>query len=289
MTALSFGAYVLPSDPSHGIDLLRRLEGLEFDTAWAGDTLGDWRRPSEPLLDAWVALGAHAVASQRIRLGMLITNLAWRDPVLVARFAMSVDRLSGGRFVLGLGCGEVPDQVMAGPGVLDMPARERVDRLAEGTVVVDRLLRGDCSTFQGRFTRYDTAAMAPGPVQQPRPPLLIAGNGPRVIRLAADHADIWNTYVDTDLGSFYESTAVRVDALDAHLADTGRDPETLTRSLLLLDDVVDVWSDDATLPNIVERFVPLGFTEFVLYPPPRPQWDRIDHLARAVLPGLRAG
>ncbi len=287
MSALSFGAYVLPSDPSHGIDLLRRLEDLGFDTAWAGDTLGDWRRPSEPLLDAWVALGAHAVVSQRIRLGMLITNLAWRDPVLVARFAMSVDRLCGGRFTLGLGCGEVPDQAMAGPEVLGMSPRERVDRLAEGTAVIDRLLRGDCSPFHGRFTRYDTAAMAPGSVQQPRPPLLIAGNGPRVIRLAADHADTWNTYVDTDVDSFFEATAARVDTLDAHLADTGRDPKTLTRSLLLLDDAVDVWSDDATLKSVVERFVPLGFTEFVLYPPPRPQWDRIDHLARTVLPDLR--
>ena len=286
-TQLSFGTYVLPTDTSHGLDLLRRVEDLGFDSAWAGDTLGDWRQPSEPLLDAWIALGAHAVESERIALGMLVTNLAWRDPVQVARFAMSVDRLSSGRFTLGLGCGQLDDQVMAGPHVLTMAARERVDRLAEGTTVIDRLLRGDLSAFRGEFTQYDGAAMAPGPVQQPRLPLLIAGNGPRVIRLAADRADTWNTYMDTDVDTFYEATVTRVEALDAHLTSSGRDPATLTRSLLVLDDAADMWVDNETLPALVERFTPLGFTEFILYPPPAAQWDRIDRVANTVIPQLR--
>ncbi|MFZ0325617.1 MAG: LLM class flavin-dependent oxidoreductase [Actinomycetes bacterium] len=285
---LRFGVYALPTDESAGLDLLRRLEDLGFDTAWAGDTLGDWRRPSEPLLDAWVALGAHAACSRSIELGMLITNLAWRDPVQVARMAMSVDRLCGGRFVLGLGCGQVDDQVMAGPQAFAMPAGERVDRLAEGTVVIDRLLRGDLSAFHGRFTDYESAAMAPGPVQQPRPPLLIAGNGPRVVRLAADHADTWNTFMDTDLATFHERTKARVEELDARLAATGRDPSTLRRSLLVFDESADVWADDQTLPDIVERFGSLGFTEFVLYPPSDPGSSRLDRLANTVIPDIRA-
>jgi len=263
------------------------MEDTEFDTAWIGDTLGDWRQRSAPLLDPWITLGALATETENLELGMMVTNLAWRDPVQVARFAMSVDRLCHGRFTLGLGCGQVDDQVMAGPDVLTMAARERVDRLAGGTAVIDRLLRGDLSAFHGEFTHYDGAAMAPGPVQQPRPPLLIAGNGPRVIRLAADLADTWNTYVDADVDAFYDATVTRVAALEAHLASSGRDPQTLTRSLLVLDDAADVWGDDQTLPELVERFTPLGFTEFIMYPPPADQWRRIDAMASSVIPQLR--
>ena len=161
MPDLSFGVYVLPRDPEHGQDLALRMEDTEFDTAWIGDTLGDWRQRSAPLLDPWVTLGALATETENLELGMLVTNLAWRDPVQVARFAMTVDQLSNGRFVLGLGCGQVDDQLMVGRPTFEMPVKERVDRLEEGTLVIDRLLRQDVSDFSGTFTQYENAAMAP--------------------------------------------------------------------------------------------------------------------------------
>lgn len=288
MSDLDFGMYLVPRDSDHDRALLRRLEDTDLDTAWVGDTLGDWRAPDQPLLDVWVTLGALAVEARRVRLGMLVTNLAWRRPIEVARFAMTVDQLSGGRFTLGLGCGQVDDQVMAGPRVLDMASRERVDRLEEGVVVIDRLLRGDGSAFEGDFTRYASAATAPGCVQAPRLPIVVAGNGPRVTRLAADRADGWNTWIDNgDADAFHALTVDRVRHFEERLVENGRGVDAVTRSLLVFDDVMDPWGDDAAIPRLVEQFRPLGFTEFVFYPPRDDQLDGFSRIATHVLPGLR--
>jgi alkanesulfonate monooxygenase SsuD/methylene tetrahydromethanopterin reductase-like flavin-dependent oxidoreductase (luciferase family) len=288
MAALDFGMYVIPRDQEHGGDLLRRGEDSDLDTVWVGDTLGDWRDLDAPLLDVWVTLGALAVESRRLRLGMLVTNLAWRRPFEVARFAMTVDQLSGGRFTLGLGCGEVDDQVMAGAQVLAMTPRERVDRLEEGLSVVDRLLRGDRSAWHGRFTDFDAAATAPGSVQRPRIPLAVAGNGPRVVRLAADRADIWNTWIDNgDADEFHALTVDRMRRFDERLDQNGRGAEAVTRSLLVFDDVMDPWSDDDAIPRLVSKFRPLGFTQFVFYPPRADQLDSFSRIATSVLPSLR--
>ncbi|HUW16720.1 MAG TPA: LLM class flavin-dependent oxidoreductase [Actinomycetes bacterium] len=288
MAALDFGVYVTPRDGEHGRDLLRRAEDSDLDTVWVGDTLGDWLALEAPLLDSWVTLGALAVESQRVRLGMLVANLAWRRPVEVARFAMTVDQLSGGRFTLGLGCGEVDDQVMAGHDVLTMAPRERVDRLDEGFTVIDRLLRADRSQFHGRFTDYDSAATAPGSVQAPRLPLALAGNGPRITRLAADRADIWNTWIDNgDADAFHALTVERMQQFNDRLAENGRGQGAVTRSLLVFRDVMDPWANGDAIPRLVDQFRPLGFTQFVFYPPERDQLDAFSTVATRVIPSLR--
>lgn len=264
------------------------MEDTEFDTAWIGDTLGDWRQREAPLLDSWVTLGALASETEDLELGMLVTNLAWRDPVQVARFAMSVDQLSNGRFVLGLGCGQVDDQLMEGRAVYDMPNKERVDRLEEGTQVIDRLLRGDVSDFSGQFTSYENAAMAPGCVQSPRLPLTVAGNGPRITKVAARLADTWNAWIDiTDVDEFHRRMTERTAMLDDYLPEIGREPKTLTRSLLALDDAFDAWNDPGAVPELVDRFAPLGFTEFIFYPPSPRDWRKFLKVGVDVLGSLR--
>ena len=288
MAQLSFGVYVSPRSTDHGRDLLLRMEDTEFDTAWVEDTLGDSRNRSAPLLDSWVALGAMANDTEDIELGILVSNLTWRDPVQVARFAMTMDQLSNGRFVLGLGCGQVDDQHMAGPGVFDMTPKERVDRLEEGVQVIDRLLRGDTSPFHGTFTSYDSAAMAPGTIQDPRPPILIAGNGKRTMRIAVEQADTWNTWIDNgDVDLFHAQTVERVALLDEHLAHAGRGSETLTRSLLVYLDALDPWADADAIPRLVEKFRPLGFTEYIFYPPRPDQLRDFLRIGVSVLPNLR--
>ena len=274
MPDISFGVSVVPRGPDHGRDLLLRMEDTEFDTAWVGDSLGDWNDPSAPLLDSWITLGAMAVETEDLELGMLVTDLSWRDPVQVARFAMSVDQLTNGRFVLGLGCGQRDDQVAAGGAVLHMESDERSDRLEEGVRVIDQLLRGNTGPFEGTFTRYTSAATAPASVQSPRLPLLVSGNAQRTIRIAVDHADTWNTWVDSsDIESVYQQTAERVHYVQECLAQQGRDSDTLTRSLSAFSDAFDPWSTDDAIPRLVEQFAPLGFTEFV-FSPPRPDQMR---------------
>lgn len=289
MPDLSFGVYVIPRDPEHGQDLALRLEDTEFDTAWVGDTLGDWRDRSAPLLDPWVTLGALAAETENLELGMMVTNLAWRDPVQIARFAMSVDQLSNGRFVLGLGCGQVDDQLMAGRATYEMAAKERVDRLEEGTIVIDRLLRQDTADFSGTFTQYENATMAPGCIQQPRLPIALAGNGPRITKMAARMADTWNAWIDvTDLDEFHQQIAKRVGMLDEYLDEIGREPETLTRSLLAFDEAFDAWTDPGAVPALVEKFAPLGFTEYIFMPPEPRDWKKFLRVGVDVLGAIRS-
>ena len=289
MPDLYFGVYVLPRDPEHGQDLALRMEDTEFDTAWIGDTLGDWRQRSSPLLDPWITLGALATETDNLELGMMVTNLAWRDPVHIARFAMTVDQLSNGRFILGLGCGQVDDQLMVGRSTYEMPAKERVDRLEEGTAVIDRLLRQDTSDFTGTFTQYENAAMAPGCVQRPRLPIALAGNGPRITKMAARVADTWNAWIDiTDVDEFRRQISERTAMLDDYLAEIGRDPATLTRSLLALDEAFDAWSDPGAVPALVEKFAPLGFSEFIFYPPEPRDWKKFLKVGVDVLEAIRS-
>jgi alkanesulfonate monooxygenase SsuD/methylene tetrahydromethanopterin reductase-like flavin-dependent oxidoreductase (luciferase family) len=289
MPDFSFGVYVIPRDPEHGRDLALRMEDTEFDIAWIGDTLGDWRDRSAPLLDAWVTLGALTSETEDLELGMMVTNLSWRDPVQVARFAMSVDQLSNGRFNLGLGCGQLDDQLMVGRPVFEMAAKERVDRLEEGTEVIDRLLRQDTSDFNGRFTQYENAAMAPGCVQKPRLPIALAGNGPRITKLAARTADTWNAYIDvTDVDEFHGQMVERTAMLDDYLAEIGRDPDSLTRSLLAFDEAFDAWSDPGAIPGLVDKFAPLGFTDFIFYPPAHRDWKKLLKVGVDVLATLRS-
>jgi alkanesulfonate monooxygenase SsuD/methylene tetrahydromethanopterin reductase-like flavin-dependent oxidoreductase (luciferase family) len=209
--------------------------------------------------------------------------------VEVARFAMTVDQLSNGRFVLGLGCGEVEDQLMVGRPTFEMPPKERVDRLEEGTQVIDRLLRQDVSDFSGTFTQYENAAMAPGCIQKPRLPIALAGNGPRITKMAARMADTWNAWIDiTDVDEFHRQISERTAMLDDYLAEIGREPETLTRSLLALDEAFDAWSDPGAVPALVEKFAPLGFTEFIFYPPEPRNWKKFLRVGVDVLGSLRS-
>jgi alkanesulfonate monooxygenase SsuD/methylene tetrahydromethanopterin reductase-like flavin-dependent oxidoreductase (luciferase family) len=190
--ATRFGMFVFAGDQSSWRDQVRAAEEAGIDVVWTGDHLFNYVAADSPILDGWATLAAWTQATSAIRLGMLVSNVSWRQPVQLARFAVAVDQLSGGRLELGLGAGAFGDQEMA--GVLRMPASERVERLEEAAVVLDRLLRGDCRAFDGRFTAFTRASVAPGALQRPRPPLTLAGNSPRTLAVVARRADVWNTW-----------------------------------------------------------------------------------------------
>lgn len=280
MSSFRIGLAVIPRSAAGAVRTARFAEDTGFDTVWLGDTLGDWIDPSSAFLDPWPLFGALAERTSRIGLGVLVTNVSWRAPVQIARWTMTVDQLSRGRFALGLGCGYVDDQRMAGPDVTGMPATERVARLEESLVVLRRLLDGDTSAFAGAFTQYEGAAMAPGPFRGRRVPIVVAGVGERVMRVAVQAADRWNTFVDTSsMAEFRPVAARRLDALDRICDEHGRDPGSLQRSLTVYFEAVDVWAAPDTLRRIVEEYAPLGFDEFVVYPP---AYDRFDDVARSM-------
>jgi probable F420-dependent oxidoreductase len=160
----------------------RRAEELGYDILLIPDHLGSQLSPI-------AALAAAATATARLRIGSYVFANDYRHPLVLAREAASLDLLSGGRFELGLGAGwNVADYRRLGLPY-DPPPR-RIDRLAEALPLVKRLLAGEVVDHEGPHYRLGGASVGVVPVQRPRPPILIGGGGPRMLRLAAREADI---------------------------------------------------------------------------------------------------
>lgn len=264
------------------------IESRGFDLLVVADHLFHYVLPERPFLDAWMRLAAYTQSTSRIRLGPLVSNLSWRHPVLLAKQAIALDQMSGGRLELGVGCGAYADQAMV--GCFDMPAAERVRRLAEGLEVLNRLLSGATEPFAGEFTTYDHAVVAPGCIQSPRPPLVVAASGKRTLAVAAQWADTWSRFSgNAELEPSLSSLAEKSRLLTEHCTRLGRDPTTLRRSLLLQQPGgSDPWARKGALMEIVERYSALGFTDFIAFSPQEHESDVLDHVTTEVLPALRA-
>lgn len=160
----------------------RKIEDLGYSTLTVPDHLTDLMAPMPALVSA-------AEATKHLRVGTNVLNNDLRHPVLVAREAATVDLLTDGRFQLGLGAGSIQSEYDQAGLAFDT-GRERVDRLAEAVTVIKGLLKGEQVTFAGRHFRVTGHMIAPLPVQKPHPPILIGGNGRRLLTLAAREADI---------------------------------------------------------------------------------------------------
>jgi alkanesulfonate monooxygenase SsuD/methylene tetrahydromethanopterin reductase-like flavin-dependent oxidoreductase (luciferase family) len=260
-----------------------------FDLLATGDHMRHPRDPRLPLLDGWSVLAAWATLAANLRLGMLVANIIYRHPTVLAKHAVAVDELSDGRLDLGVGAGVYPtDHAMA--GVPSWSAGERVDRLEEFVRAVDGALRGEAS-FEGRYYRFREAALAPGPVQRPRPPIVLGAVGPRVLRLAARLADTWSAFGGIELAdeeAFLAAISQQSATIDRHCATIGRDPRSLRRSLLAFRPLRPWGSRDA-LSRLVEQVSALGFDEVVLYKPSDHDEQRVfDAVVEETLPALRS-
>jgi len=164
------------------VEKARKIEGLGYDALTVPDHLTDLFAPMPAVLSA-------AEATKKIRVGTNVLNNDLRHPILVAREAATVDLLTDGRLQLGLGAGSLRSEYdQAGLGF--DPGATRVERLAEAVTIIKDLLKGERVTFAGRHYRVTGHTIAPLPVQRPHPPILIGGNGPRLLTLAAREADI---------------------------------------------------------------------------------------------------
>ena len=285
---MRFGIIAFPTDAATLANTALLSERLGFDSLYAADHLFAFFAPELPFLDGWVTLGGWAQLTTKIRFGVLVANLSWRDPVQMARSVIALDRYSGGRFDVGVGAGRFADQVMA--GALEMSDGERIARLDEGVVVLDRLLRNELEPFEGRFTTYDGAQTAPGCLQQPRPPLIVAAHGPRALKVAAERADVWSSYGGLGAQTHDELMVVtrqRNDTLAAACESLHRDPSTIGRSLLLPSSAVDPWGSPGPLITLVEELRELNFDEVVFYWPGPGREDDFERTSLEVLPQLR--
>ncbi|MEU4192592.1 LLM class flavin-dependent oxidoreductase [Kribbella sp. NPDC026611] len=257
---MRFGLKVNPADWDQASYWAGIAEDAGFDGLWTGDNLRHPRDPAIPVHDGPTVVAGWAATTRRIRVGLLIANLVFRQPTVLAKHAVTLDHISAGRFDLGIGSGVWPtDHGMAGTPQWGAP--ERSERLAEFVAVVDRLLSGDVSDHDGPYYPYTLAAMTPGPVQD-RLPLIIAANAPKALAVVAAHADGWVTFPGAAAEEeFYARSTERSRALDAALG--GRK----IRRLLLAYGVIDPWASVEGFARLVERWGGIGFDELVLYAP----------------------
>lgn len=284
MDRVTFGIKTTPMRVSYE-DVLRvwqEADALpEIADAWLWDHLMPIAGPKDgQILEGWTLLSALAARTRRLRLGLLVTSNRIRPPAVLGKIATTVDVISGGRLVMGLGVGGTHQPPGSGgvagenPAVAEydaygltlVPPAEGIARLAETVTILRRMWTEDVFDFHGRYYTLKGNRNEPKPVQRPGPPLLIGGWGTRTLRLVAEHADIWNIPGPPHHTLEYITERSRV--LDGHCEDIGRDPATITRSVQYIVSYDDPAGDRRVILDLIDA----GLTHIVLslrspYPP----------------------
>ena len=213
---------------SQMLAVARRAEELGFDAVMLADhLLMDFEGVPERMgmAESLTLLAALAASTNRIRLAPIVASTAYRNPAMLANMAATIDAVSGGRFILGLGAGWHEAEFRA----YGFPFDHRVDRFEEALQIILPLLRGECVTFHGTYHDAERCELPIWGSRKGSPPIMIGAKGPRMMRLAARHADIWDADLAPD-GTDPTSIRPVVAAMEAACHDVGRDPATLKRS-----------------------------------------------------------
>jgi F420-dependent oxidoreductase-like protein len=224
-----------------------KAEALGFDSVWLADHfIWGFRHTPHPIVEMWSGLAALAACTTRIRLGSLVASVTHRNPGITALSAATIDQISGGRFVLGLGAGWSAQEHRA-YGIPLPPPATRLAMLDEAIQICRLLWTGDVVSFQGKYFQLEDAPCEIKPAQAALPILVGAMGEQLALRLVARRADIWNM-VSMDLESLSRKQAV----LDRYCEEEGRDPATLRRSLEV---PIAVGTDARTLQRRLERVI----------------------------------
>jgi alkanesulfonate monooxygenase SsuD/methylene tetrahydromethanopterin reductase-like flavin-dependent oxidoreductase (luciferase family) len=284
---VSFGLKTSPMHMTYD-DILRTWqqadEVAEIEDAWLWDHMLPLSGPKEgPCFEGWTLLTALAAQTRRLRLGLLVTNNQIRQPAVLGKTATTLDVISRGRLILGLGAGgtvpagtpRTPEQH---PGLAEYLAyglpvatpAEGLGRLAETISIVRRMFTECAFDFDGQYYCLTGTLNEPKPIQPGGPPVLVGGTGTRLLRLVAEHADIWN--IPGPPHASLEFLTERSAVLDRHCEAVGRDPASLRRSVQLIASA----DEPAAVRQVVAQVIEAGFDHVVLaVRPPAP-----DNIAR---------
>jgi F420-dependent oxidoreductase-like protein len=219
-------------------DVARQAERLGFESIWLFDHFHTVPRPTDEItFESFTSLSALAALTGRIRLGHIVICTGFRNPALTAKMISTMDTISGGRMELGIGAGWKRDEWIAyGYGFPE--TKERLERLGDDLQVINRMLDGDKddhATYEGRYSRARDAINVPKPIQQPRVPIMVGGNGPNVTwRLAARYADELN--LD---GLSPSEVGEALPVIRNRCQEIGRDPATLAVSVHVQRPIID--------------------------------------------------
>lgn len=213
------------------LDLARRAEDVGLDSLWVGDHLlyrftdGTTRGPWE----AWSLLAALAASTSRVTLGPLVACTAFRNPAMLAKEAATLDEISGGRFVLGLGAGWNPVEFAA----FGLPFDHRIARFEEAFTIIRSLLRDGAVDFAGQYFSARDCELAPRGPTPGGPALMIGSIGPRMLAATAPHVDAWNAWY-ADTGNTAPGAAAAAEPLAVALQVAGRAPDEVARTVAVL-------------------------------------------------------
>jgi probable F420-dependent oxidoreductase len=262
--------------PADLLDAARTAEETGWHGIWLADhympDTGDATPARGDVYECWALLPALAAVTGRVRIGTLVSPTSVHHPALLAKRAASIDQLSGGRMVLGLGAGWQVNEHHA-YGIELEPPGKRVSRFEEAIQIVRSLLSAESTTFHGACYDITEAPCDPKPVQSPLP-LLVGTRSPRMLRITARYADEWNTWGTLEQAAEHRAALLR--ACD----ETGRDPATVWTSvncLISLDASAPppgravLFGSAGQLADQLGRYAELGFDEFIV-----PDWNLGD-------------
>jgi len=247
-----------------------------FDHVWDFDHLASIgpQGPDGPIYEGWALQAAMAEATSRVRIGCMVTGNTYRNPVVLAKLAVTVDHLSGGRLEFGIGAAWAEiEHEMYGIEGLD----HRVGRLSESLQIIKSLFTQERTDFDGRYYHFKNAIANPKPIQKPHPPFWIGASGPTTLRLVARHADVWNI-------SGGDANAVKelIGKFEDACGQVGRDPAAIRKSIQF-----GLEGDDRNqLLEMSAQYHELGVTEQIVYL----RGEKPERVAAAVadaLPDLR--
>lgn len=205
-------------------------EDIGLDSIWLGDHLmyryaDPGRAPRGPY-EAWTTLAALAAVTERVQLGPLVASALFHSPAMIAKKAATIDQISNGRFVLGIGAGWHEPEYRG----FGFPYDHRFSRFAEAFEVIRTLFAdGEC-TFHGDFYDIEGALLFPAPVQPGGPPIMIGSRGRKMLELTLPHVEMWNAW-SADYGNTREGLTALLAELDGICHEVGRDPSTLIRTI----------------------------------------------------------
>jgi probable F420-dependent oxidoreductase len=210
------------------LDIARAAEDMGLDSLWVGDhLLYRWpgHEPRGPW-EAWSSLAGLAAVTQRISLGPLVACTAFHNPAVLAKQAATVDEISGGRLIVGLGAGWNETEFRA----FGIPFDHRIDRFEEAFTIIRSLLKDGVVDFEGRYYSARDCELLPRSSRPGGPPILVGSNGPRMLRITMPHADAWNSWY-ADTGNRADGVARLREIVDDACRDVGRDPGEVERTV----------------------------------------------------------
>ncbi len=235
---------------SRVVELARAGEESGFSSLWVMDHF--YQLPAlggadQPMLEAYTLLGALATQTSRVQLGTLVTGVTYRNPALLAKTVTTLDVISGGRAILGIGAAwhDIEHEALG----FEFPAvKERMDRLEEAVQICRAMFTEPAATFDGRYSRVHDARNVPRPLQQNGPRIMIGGSGERrTLKLVAQYADLCNISGDAP------TIRRRIEVLRSHCRDVGRDPEEITVTRLASLFVTGSDEETAQIRDLIVR------------------------------------